>query len=148
MWCSKKEKVSWKHCFPTKEIRFILSSFSFSLSWDGEAIHRKFRNSKQSHKKINEMQTQVSETVLVIETFYLCIRFPKGNMWVKAAHHSRSRNNTSMNVLFYVTFEITSISDLYLASKFTNWQNRGKLKGHLSRVCVCVCVCLQLHTWV
>ena len=70
-------------------------------------------------------------------------------MLVKAAHHSRSRNNKSMNVLFYVTFEITSISDLYLASKFTYWQNRGKLKGHLS-VCVCVCVCArartQLHT--
>ena len=50
-----------------------------------------------------------------------------------------------MNVLFYVTFEITSISDLYLASKFTNWQNRGKLKGHLSRVCVCVCVFAVAH---
>ena len=65
-------------------------------------------------------------------------------MLVKAAHHSRSRNNKSMNVLFYVTFEITSISDLYLASKFTYWQNRGKLKGHLS-VCVCVCVCVRAH---
>ena len=53
-----------------------------------------------------------------------------------------------MNVLFYVTFEITSISDLYLASKFTYWQNRGKLKGHLSLcvcVCVCVCVCARAH---
>ena len=44
-------------------------------------------------------------------------------------------------MLFYVTFEITAISDLHLASEFTDWQNRGKLKGHLSCVCVCVCVC-------
>ena len=64
-------------------------------------------------------------------------------MWVKTAHYSRSRNNKSLNMLFYVTFEITAISDLHLASEFTDWQNRGKLKGHLS--CVCVCVCVHAH---
>ena len=101
--------------------------------------------SKVTHKKRNANPGFRSS--FGNRNFYLCIRFPEGNMWVKTAHYSRSRNNKSLNMLFYVTFEITAISNLHLASEFTDWQNRGKLKGHLSLcVCVCVCACTRAHT--